>query len=287
MSAQYRFGLCNELFEHSSLAETCTVLREIGYSGIEIAPFTLAPDATALTASERAAIRDEIRRHDLAFIGLHWLLISPPGLHATAADQETRSRTWKFLRGLVDLCADLQLPGESGALLVFGSPKQRSSSPGVSPADAVAILADGLAHLAPHAEERGVQILLEPLSPGQCDVVTSLSEAVEIVRQIASPAVATMFDVHNAVDEQTPHPELIREFLPYIRHVHVNEFDGREPGTGDYDFSSLLAELSALQYSRWVSLEVFDFSRDSRDVAHAAFAHLKQSVPSNHLTHTL
>ena len=43
--------------------------------------------------------------------------------------------------------------------------------------------------------------------------------------------------------------------------------DGREPGMGDYPFDTLLATLAELNYSGWVSVEAFDFSRDSYDVA--------------------
>ncbi len=288
MPALARFALCNELFERFSFPDACQTIHEIGYSGIEIAPFTLAENPVALSVDERAAVRREIDRQQLSFVGLHWLLVSPPGLHATTPDRDLRAKTWTFLHGLVDLAADLQAPDQSGAVLVFGSPKQRSSVPGMSPANAVAVLTEELGRLAPHVQERGVQLLLEPLSPAQTDVVTSLEQAVQIVEQIASPAIQTMFDVHNASAETLAHPELVRRYLPHIRHVHVNEFDGREPGTGSYDFRALLAALSAANYSRWISLEVFDFSRDPRAVATRALNHLQKSLePEKTLTHTL
>ncbi len=68
-----------------------------------------------------------------------------------------------------------------------------------------------------------------------------------------------MFDTHNAVNETEPHPALIERYFEFIRHVHVNELDGRHPGCADYDFGTLLATLIRLGYRHWVSLEVFDF----------------------------
>jgi sugar phosphate isomerase/epimerase len=106
-------------------------------------------------------------------------------------------------------------------------------------------------------------------------VINTLGEAVAIVEQIGSPAVRTMFDTHNAVDETIPHTELIRGFFPYIAHIHVNEMDGREPGTGDYDFSQLLKTLADLEYRDWVSLEVFDFARGAEAIARGALEHLR------------
>jgi sugar phosphate isomerase/epimerase len=149
------------------------------------------------------------------------------------------------------------------------------------------VFAHGLAHSAPHAETSGVKILIEPLSPDQTDVVNCLADAVAIVKSIGSPAVQTMFDTHNAVGEKESHSELLRRFCPYIQHVHVNEVDGREPGTGNYDFESLLATLADIKYSGWVSLEVFDFTRDAREVAERSINHLRNSMPKEALLNSL
>jgi sugar phosphate isomerase/epimerase len=157
---------------------------------------------------------------------------------------------------------------------------------GMTAGDAVKIFTEELSTAAPHAESRGAKILVEPLSPDQTDVVTTLEEAVSIVRQIGSPAIQTMFDVHNAVREREPHAQLIRQFATYIRHVHVNEYDGREPGTGDYDFRALLATLHEVAYSGWISLEAFDFSRDPVEIGQRAIQHLQAAEPVGALTQT-
>jgi sugar phosphate isomerase/epimerase len=175
------------------------------------------------------------------------------------------------------LCADLKTSEDDCAVVVFGSPNQRSARNGVTPREGVSMLTEELARIAPHAESRNVVVLLEPLSSSQTNVINTLEEAVQIVKEIDSPAIQTMFDVHNAADETAPHAELIRKYSNYIKHVHVNEMDGREPGTGDYDFAMLLSTLGTLDYKGWVSVEVFDFSRDCREVASRALQHLAQT----------
>lgn len=276
MAATFQYAVCNELFGKMPFAECCKQIKKLGYDGIEIAPFTLSDDPAALTSEARRTLRSQIEGEGLCFVGLHWLLATPEGLHLTTPDTAVRERSWDYLNGLIELAADLSVcQREYNAVVVLGSPKQRSTVNGMAPREAADLLTHGLAHAAPHAESRGVRILMEALSPSQTDVVTSLAEAVDIIKQIGSPAVQTMFDTHNAVAETEPHSELVRRFAPYIQHVHVNEMDGREPGMGDYDFGTLLHSLVRLKYSGWVSLEAFDFSRDPIEVAKRSIEHLR------------
>jgi D-psicose/D-tagatose/L-ribulose 3-epimerase len=262
-SYHFQHAICNEVYEKRPLAEVCRSIHQIGYTGIEIAPFTLADRPADIKPAERRRHRETIVNEGLTFVGLHWLMASPKGLHVTTPDRALRERSWRHVFDLVDLCADL---GENG-VMVFGSPKQRYAVDGVSPEEATRNYADGLAGVAPHAVERGVTILVEALPIGQCDVITTLAEAVTIVNQINSPAVRTMFDTHNAVDEEEAHATLVDRYFDLIRHVHINEMDGRHPGTGNYDFKPLFEILRHRGYRHWVSLEAFDFTPGGEKVA--------------------
>jgi sugar phosphate isomerase/epimerase len=267
-------AICNEAFEEYSFAEACRAMRRIGYSGIEIAPFTLAETPAEVSAAKRAEYRDIMQSEGLAFVGLHWLMVSPKGLHVTTPDEQLRRRSWDHIRALIDLCADLG----PGGVMVFGSPNQRCATGGFTPKDSSRRMAEGLAAVAPQAEARGVTVLLEALPANQCDVVQTLAEAVAIVEEIASPAIQTMFDVHNAIDEREPHPALVERYFGHIRHVHVNELDGRHCGAGDYDFRPLLAALQRLNYTGWVSLEAFDFSPGAERLAAESLRHLESQI---------
>jgi sugar phosphate isomerase/epimerase len=271
----FRLAVCNELFETRDLAESCRILRQAGWTGIELAPFTLASDATTLSADRRRQIRDILAGEGVDFVGLHWLMVGPKGFHVTTPDESVRRRSWDYVAGLVDLCADL---GPNG-VMVFGSPKQRSSTGGSTPAEATRRFVEGIVEVAPRAEARGVTICLEPLSREQTDVLLSLDEAARLVAEIGSPAVRTMYDSHNAVDETEPHERLLDRYFELIRHIHVNEMDGTYPRPGGgHDFKPVLQVLKNRAYSGWVSMEVFDFSPGAEKIVPEAGAYLRDQI---------
>lgn len=273
---RFRLAVCNETFAGSSFEQACKLALDTGYSGIEIMPSTLSEDPAAIPAARRAELRRIMRDSGIAFTGMHAVLSSPAGLHLTAPDRSIRIRGWEYFGHMIDLCADL---GEKG-LIVLGSAKQRAAVNGVTVGDAIQRLRDGLAECAPRARERGVMLLAEPLAPHLCNVLTSLEQAVNLVRSIGHESVQTMFDTHNAVSETESHGALIRKYARYIRHVHVNEMDGRHPGTGSYDFGALLKTLREIHYEGWVSLEVFAFQPSGRQVARES-AELLRSLESS------
>ena len=273
MSHPFRHAICNEIYGKAPLAEVCCAIRQIGYTGIEIAPFTLSDRPLDLTPAVRREYRDIIVSEGLTFVGLHWLMVSPKGLHVTTPDASLRAKSWNHILELIDLCADL---GDHG-IMVFGSPQQRSTQ-GISTAEATKHYSDGLAWVASHAETRGVTILVEALPKNQSDVINTLAEAAAVVHQIGSPAVCTMFDTHNAADELQPHVEVVERYFDLIRHVHVNEMDGRHPGTADYDFLALFRTLRQLGYQGWISLEAFDFTPGPEKIAADSLLFLDKEI---------
>ena len=266
---RFKYAVCNEMFEKLDFASQCRMIRAAGFQGIEIAPFTLADNLDEISPAKRLELRDMIRSEGLQFAGLHWLLITPKWLHLTTADQGIRQKSWDYFLRLIDFCSDL-----GGGVMVLGSPRQRASQ-GNTPAEAAGNLQEGLARAAPHAAERRCEIAIEALPGKDTDVVNTVQEAVRIVKELHTPAIQTIFDFHNTADEREPMEVLVRRFFQYIRHVHINEMDGRYPGTGSLDFLPVFKVLAELKYAGWVSLEVFDFKPGPEQILRETMAYLR------------
>jgi len=90
-----------------------------------------------------------------------------------------------------------------------------------------------------------------------------------------------MFDVHNAIDETEPHAALVDRYFDVIRHVHVNELDGRHcgaPTASPYDFKPVFEVLARRGYTGWISLEAFDFSFGAERLARESLRHLETEI---------
>ena len=275
---QFRLAVCNELFEKSDFADSCRSIKQAGWQGIEIAPFTFSDDATTLSSERRREIRDIITSEGLEFVGLHWLTVGPKGIHVTTPDETIRLSSWDFVRRLVDLCADLR-PKDLGGIMVFGSPFQRRTDGKFPSSVGVQNFMEGVCSIVSTLEDRGVTLLIEALPIAQSDVICTISEAIQVVSEIANPRVKTMFDSHNAIDEIEPHGDLVLRHWDLIRHIHVNELDGSYPRPeGGYDFKPVLQVAKEHRFEGWVSMEVFDFSPGSKKIITEAHAYLTDQI---------
>src|SRR5712692_2989296 len=92
-----RYAICNETFEGWDHARICRFAAELGYTGLELAPFTLAPRITDVTQQQRRLLRGQAEECGLTLLGLHWLLARTEGLHVTSPDEAMRRRTADYL----------------------------------------------------------------------------------------------------------------------------------------------------------------------------------------------
>jgi sugar phosphate isomerase/epimerase len=113
------FAICNETFRDWPIDKAFAFAAECGYTGVEVAPFTIATYVTEITPADRAEVRRAAEAAGLEIIGLHWLLARTEGFHVTSPDPVQRRRTADYLGELARCCADL-----GGKLMVFGSPQQ-------------------------------------------------------------------------------------------------------------------------------------------------------------------
>ncbi|MEM7132003.1 MAG: sugar phosphate isomerase/epimerase family protein [Chloroflexota bacterium] len=271
MEQNMRYAICNELFDGWALDKTAAFVAELGYEGLELSPFTLCDLVTDLSAADRRQIRHTVEETGLSVVGLHWLLAKTEGFQLNDVDPDVRERTTQYLLDLIDCCADL-----GGEVLIFGSPQQRDVPPDRPRHDAWQSTAESMHRCGVRAQEQGVLFCIEPLSTNETNFIVNVEEAADLVRAADHPGCQMMVDTKAMSHTPRPISEQIQSVHPLFHHVHVNDPNLRGPGMGGLDFQPILQTLRELAYSRWVSVEVFDFTPGAEKTARESLAYLQR-----------
>ena len=266
-----RYAICNETFEGWEHARICRTAAELGYTGLEVAPFTLAPRITDVTLAQRHKLREEAEAAGVRIIGLHWLLAKTEGLHLTSPDAQVRQRTADYLVELARACRDM-----GGDLMVFGSPAQRRIPAGLTRQQAVDHAVDTFQRALSGIVDAAVRLCLEPLAPAEADFIQTAAQACEILDRIKHPNFVLHLDVKAMSSETTPIPDLIRTHAIRTGHFHANDANRRGPGFGAVDFVPIFRALKETKYAGWASVEVFDYTPDPLTIARESIRYMRE-----------
>lgn len=273
-----KLAICNETFLDWPHERAMAFAAECGYTGLEIAPFTLgdngpATDVRAISPAIRQQTRALADAAGLEIIGLHWLLAKTEGLHLTRPDPLIGSRTTEYLVALAQLCHDL-----GGRLMVLGSPQQRNRPAGVETQAALEQAARVIGAAMPHMEALDVTLAVEPLGPAEGNFLNTAAEAVELIERVGSTHCRLHLDCKAMSTESVPIPELIRRHRQLLCHFHANDPNRQGPGFGELEFEPILSALGEIGYQGWNSVEVFDYTPGVERLARESATYLRQCV---------
>ena len=271
-----KYAFCNEMFGDEPFEAAWSAARDLGYTGVEIAPFTMLPGAETTDVSDiSAATRQDVKQvaaaTGLEVVGLHWILAKTSGFYLTSPEPEVRQRTAKYLRALAQLCADL-----GGQVMVLGSPQQRNLLPGVSYAEAEQYAAEVLREAMPACTDLGVTIALEPLSPAEGSFLLTAESAVRLAQLVDSPHCQLHLDVKAMSSESIPIETIIRNNHKWLAHFHANDPNLLGPGMGDVEYGPIFQALSDIEYDGWVSVEVFKYEPSPEEIARQSIEYMQK-----------
>jgi hydroxypyruvate isomerase len=160
----------------------------------------------------------------------------------------------EFQRGVSESCVAAHSLGCDKLVTQVGQ-----AVPGKDRAAQRAALVAGLKSVAALLEDEGVTVLIEPLNatrdhPGY--FLTDTAEAVDILREVASPNVALIYDRYHALMMGEPIGYGLEGNMDLVKHVHIADTGGRhEPGSGTADWPAELAWFRSRGYDGYYGLE--------------------------------
>jgi sugar phosphate isomerase/epimerase len=120
-------------------------------------------------------------------------------------------------------------------------------------------LTEALAEVGEHAAREGVWLAIEPLNRYEDYMVNRLEQAVslaeEVERGLGTAAVGVCADLFHMNIEEDDLAKAIASAGRRLVHVHVDDSNRLQPGTGHLDFAAVMDALHAMGYDGWLTLE--------------------------------
>ncbi|HXF62798.1 MAG TPA: TIM barrel protein [Caldilineaceae bacterium] len=249
-------SFCYPLFlpKTMGLSDLLQIAAEIGYKAVEL--WARPP--------EFEEIIEQAKRYGLVVASMSGHASLPDGLNK----RSNHDRIEEELRVSIDLAAQHGIPG----LICFSGNRQ----PHQSELEAIAATAEGLARIAPYAEEKGINLNLELLNskidhPGyQCD---HTAWGVAVCERVNSPRVKLLYDIYHMQIMEGDVIRNIRENIKWIGHFHTAGVPGRNDldDTQELNYRGICRAIAATSYDLYLGHE-FKPKGDPIEALAAAFA---------------
>jgi len=265
-----KFSVCSEFFEGWKWEDVFSYAAKTGYDGVELAHFTICDSVEDVSQIERTRLKDAAARAGIEVAGIHWVLISPKGLHVSHPDKAVRAKTAAYFHALIDFCADL-----GGRVIVIGSPKNRNVLDPLTPEQAWDFARETFAQCCDHAGERDVMLCIEPLGSDQTDFINRPDQGLSFVHAVDHPNFQLILDVYSMNCEKVDMAQAIQDCAEHLAHFHANDDNKSWPGSGSVDYAPVAQALKQIEYRHYASVEVFDFKPDPETIAGSAIRFLR------------
>jgi D-psicose/D-tagatose/L-ribulose 3-epimerase len=244
-----KLAASNIAWDPSEDDEVAGVLRQHGFSGVEIAPSKRWDAPAEATPGEIADYRTAWEHRGMQVVAMQALLYGRSDLQLFGPESARRSLR-EYLTAIVELAHGL-----GARALVFGSPKNRKR--GMMPLDeATSIAVEFFRELGTVAASRDCLFCIEPNPPMyDCDFINTTAEAIALCERIASPGVKVNGDV-GAMTANGENPEAtLSGPMSWLGHFHASEPQLAEVGDSPMH-GTASRQLRAAGWPGWVSIEM-------------------------------
>ena len=117
------------------------------------------------------------------------------------------------------------------------------------------LLIEELKDIGKHADDVGAYVLLEPLNRYETHFINRLEQAVAICEEVGVEHVKVMADFFHMNIEEEDICKSLRNYIDYIKHIHLADSNRLPPGCGHTDFKSAFQTLKDVGYKYFMTLE--------------------------------
>ncbi len=221
-------------------------------------------DTVELQIADPVEFDEERVRKSLQAAGLSMCAFQTGATYATrgnclcSPDPAVRQRTLALLESFVDLAA------RWSAVMVFGSLQGRLSDEPDRAAGQARIEA-AMARVGQRASGQGVTVAFEPVNQLEVGFNNTIAAVAAIVRRLNLPGLKMMIDTFHMNIEEGDVVEPIAGTADLLAHVHLSETNRDVLGSGHWDTTAFLRELSRVGYQGVCSVGVYHTALSRRE----------------------
>jgi D-psicose/D-tagatose/L-ribulose 3-epimerase len=183
----------------------------------------------------------------------------------THEDESIHKNCFSYIDTCLDFCVELET-GFFGGPMYSAVGKARMVSPEQRKAE-WSLAVKNLRTVCNMAEERGLQIALEPLNRFESDLINTVEDVLRLINDIDHPAAQIMLDgFHMNIEERDIEKAIIAAGDKLI-HLQVSENYRGTPGTGQTQWYAYKKGLEAINYKGAITIE--SFTPDNKELAGA------------------
>jgi len=216
---------------------------EYGYHGVELALKT-ADDI------DRAELEGYLSKNNMAVSCISTgQVYAALGLYFTHPEREARDRAVKVFEGLIGLASDY------GRMINIG--RARGFIPeGGSYTETEALFIETAGRICEEADQKGVEIIIEPVNRYEINFINSLDECAALVSKVKAKNIGLMPDIfHMNIEDDRIGESLIRNGKG-VRYIHFADSNRMAPGRGHLDFDEVFDGLYRARFDGWASVEI-------------------------------
>ena len=247
-----RTSLLTSLYKDYSIDDAIHQISMAGFDGIE------------LWGGRPHAYRNDLREHDIQFFKG---IIDDLGLQITgffpaqcrypyclcSPIRQIRMDSIRYIKDSIELAARF------GAPVVNICPGHTMHGQDMD--EGWELLADSLSRMCEFGGNYNILLAIEPSDPFETDLINTTIQAMDMIDQLGCDNLGVLFNTGHAflVGEDTS--TAIENLGDRLFHIHVNDNDGKQdqhliPGTGQYDFPSLILTLQTALFDGYLSADL-------------------------------
>jgi D-psicose/D-tagatose/L-ribulose 3-epimerase len=243
-----RFGINTFLFTSPFTNESTSLFKQFKTWGFDSVEIALEHESHI----DAAFVKAELEKHGLVCGTLCGAFGPGRDLRGTAEEQQA---SMDYIQHLIDAMGILDAPVLVGP--VYSAVGRAEFVPGKERKAQWRLVVKNLKKVCQYAQKKRKKIAIEPLNRFETDFINTCDQAIQMVKDVGSPALGIHLDTfHMNIEEKDP-AGAIRRAGKGLYHLHTCGSDRGTPGNDHTDWKSIATALKRIGYQQDVVIESF------------------------------